>query len=385
MIQSQIEPEKPKKYAKYKRHVAIRFAYLGWNYNGLADQPNSHPGVKTVEGEIMKALYRTSMVDSTDLKNCQFSRCGRTDKGVSGMRQVMSLKLRSVLNEQDQMNEENDSKELDYLHILNQTLPEDIRLYEVALHLPKDFDARFSCQWRRYKYYFRVEKDELDIELMNQGAQKFIGVHDFRNFCKVDGSKQITNFQRKMIKSSIEPVKNQEGLYCFDLTGTAFLWHQVRSMMAILFLIGQRLESPDIVSTLLDIKAVPQRPVYEMASDIPLIFYDCAYSSDIVWKSFKTEQSTKRLNSHVYDLWYDYEMKYQVASTMSSIISESVHPPYSTAPVISRKKKGHGGSRVNLIIGNGVGKTFTKYTPLMEREKLEPPDVINAKWLKKHS
>lgn len=37
------------------RHVAIRFAYVGWNYSGLAVQIND-PKLATVEGEILKAM-----------------------------------------------------------------------------------------------------------------------------------------------------------------------------------------------------------------------------------------------------------------------------------------------------------------------------------------
>lgn len=35
-------------------------------------------------------------------------------------------------------------------------------------------------------------------------------------------------------------------LWFMRIKGSAFLWHQVRCMVAVLFLIGQGLESPDV-------------------------------------------------------------------------------------------------------------------------------------------
>jgi hypothetical protein len=66
-------------------------------------------------------------------------------------------------------------------------------------------------------------------------------------------------------------------IYSFNLHGSAFLWHQVRHMVAILFLIGQGLESPSIIPELLDISKNPCKPLYEMASDAPLVLWDCIF------------------------------------------------------------------------------------------------------------
>ncbi len=47
----------------------------------------------------------------------------------------------------------------------------------------------------------------------------------------------------------------------------SFLYHQVRCMMAVLFLIAKGLEQPEIVSTLLDIEATPRKPLYDLADE----------------------------------------------------------------------------------------------------------------------
>ena len=62
-------------------------------------------------------------------------------------------------------------------------------------------------------------------------------------------------------------------------TVALFLWHQVRCMVAILFLVGQGLEDPAIVNALLDVEGNEHigRPQYEMADDGPLVLWDCRF------------------------------------------------------------------------------------------------------------
>ena len=50
---------------------------------------------------------------------------------------------------------------------------------------------RFSAQYRQYKYFIFQRHSiaggtaSLDIERMREAARHFVGEHDFRNFCKV--------------------------------------------------------------------------------------------------------------------------------------------------------------------------------------------------------
>jgi tRNA pseudouridine(38-40) synthase len=72
------------------RRVALRVAYQGWDFRGVAAQGDTD---ETIEGELFKALVRVRMIES--VKTCNFSRSGRTDKGVSAFEQVFALDLRS--------------------------------------------------------------------------------------------------------------------------------------------------------------------------------------------------------------------------------------------------------------------------------------------------
>lgn len=362
-------PEKAVKVAKemdfskvHTRRVAIRFAYLGWNYHGLAFQKAGH---RTVEGEIISAFHKTKCIPSIDPVQCNFSRCGRTDADVSAMAQVISLDLRSVVPKDCQTDPDYDKKELNYLKILNSHLPADILAYQICLRPPPEFDARFSCISRHYHYYFNGA--HLNLEAMQEAAKLLVGEHDFRNFCKIDGSKQITNFNRRIISSEILKQDVESGLHYLSLRGKAFLWNQVRSIMAVLFLIGQGLEQPPIIRTLLDTKATPQRPAYEVAWGVPLVLYNCEFPP----MDWLTSGYTSLEPLH--NVWHEMLQKQAIALSMLS----------SVRPFASPLTPDELGSRINT--GQGIGKRSARYTKLMNRPLSESPETVNKKWIEKKS
>lgn len=57
------------------------------------------------------------------------------------------------------------------------------------------------------------------------------------------------------------------------------------SMMAILFMVGKRLEDPTIVNQLLDVSSKEGRPTYLMASEIPLCLVDSEYIVPLSWRT----------------------------------------------------------------------------------------------------
>ncbi|RKP30278.1 tRNA pseudouridine synthase [Metschnikowia bicuspidata] len=369
------EPVKKRKFdfARFTtRFVAFRFAYLGWNYNGLNYQQGPTP-LPTVEQEILEAMATARLITSADPAACDFSRCGRTDKGVSALNQVISLTVRSSLAPENHAKKEMDAQELPYIAILNSLLPTDIRITAVCLHPPPGFDARFSCRYRHYKYLFR--QDGLEIARMLQAAAMYEGTHDFRNFCKVDGSKQITNHVREVYSAQI--VHHCDDFYVFDLKGSAFLWHQVRCMIAVLFLVGQKLEEPTIVQDLLDVTKFPGKPAYAMASDVPLVLYDCVFP-EMEWLTLENDFGGKHTQKLRKDyglfngLLLDYELKANVARMMAATYLQSSEVGYAS----------EGGA---MNIGDGVGRPFKKYIPLAKRELGESVAEINRKHREKKS
>lgn len=47
-------------------------------------------------------------------------------------------------------------------------------------------------------------------------------------------------------------------MYVISIKGKAFLWHQIRCIMHVLFLIGQSKEEPDVVKELLNVDKNPR-------------------------------------------------------------------------------------------------------------------------------
>ncbi|KAM5245721.1 tRNA pseudouridine(38/39) synthase [Ctenodactylus gundi] len=314
-----------------RRHVALRIAYLGWEYQGFASQENTN---NTIEEKLFEALTKTRLIESRQTSN--YHRCGRTDKGVSAFGQVISLDLRSQFprvkdsEDTDVKDEANDAaKEIRYTHILNRVLPPDIRVLAWAPVEPS-FSARFSCLERTYRYFFPCA--DLDIETMNYAAQKLVGTHDFRNLCKMDVANGVINFQRTILSAQVQLVGQSIGegrwqepfqLCQFEVTGQAFLYHQVRCMMAILFLIGQGMEKPEIIDELLNVEKNPQKPQYSMAVEFPLVLHDCKFEN-VKWIY---DQEVQEFNvTHLQQLWANHAVKSHMLYNMLQGLDSVVLP-----------------------------------------------------------
>nr|XP_048332312.1 tRNA pseudouridine(38/39) synthase isoform X1 [Ziziphus jujuba var. spinosa] len=263
-----------------KRYVALKIMYFGQRFYGFASEAQMDP---TVESEIFGALEKTRLLVG-DKKESQYSRCGRTDKGVSSVGQVIALFVRSKLKgtlpnhekSSEFVSKEQYEGEIDYVRVLNRVLPSDIRVLGWC-PVPVGFSARFSCLSREYKYFFWEEN--LNISAMENAGKRLIGEHDFRNFCKMDAV-NVHNYRRHISSFAVSPYDvrfDGNQLWAFEIKGSAFLWHQVRCMVAVLFLIGQGFESPDVIDALLDTTKTPRKPQYIMASEIPLVLQSCEF------------------------------------------------------------------------------------------------------------
>ncbi|KAL4087528.1 hypothetical protein PRIC1_013418 [Phytophthora ramorum] len=277
------------------RAVAVKFLYLGEKYAGFARQDHMP---ETVERYLLEALVRSKLIENVD--DAGYSRCGRTDRGVSAFGQVVALRMRSNLpataellsapsiddvrpGEKFQVRlttgEIKTLTEVDYASHMNRALPADIRVYSVASCRP-EFNARFDCKARMYRYFF-VRRD-LDIEKMRTAAQYLVGKHDFRNFCRIDPNCHV--YERNVRSFEIVECPGQRAedpsqqMYRCEVFGRAFLWHQVRCMVEVLFLIGSDREEPSIIPQLLDIAQTPRKPQYDMASDLPLVLHECYFA-----------------------------------------------------------------------------------------------------------
>ncbi|CAO2650130.1 Nn.00g014220.m01.CDS01 [Neocucurbitaria sp. VM-36] len=509
--------------SKYStRLIALKFAYLGQKYNGFEHHKNNSTPLPTIEEELWKALVKTRLInpiptqghtadynridrktfDAWDREGadvnwdgCEYSKCGRTDRGVSAFGQVIGVRVRSnkplpppqptqpagdsqEIDQQDgasllstdddrqaPLRPFNDlSDELPYIQLLNRVLPPDIRIYAWCPNPPPNFSARFSCKERRYKYFFTnpcfapvpastglystsannehlMREGWLDIDAMKQGCRELIGLHDFRNFCKIDASKQLTNFNRRIFHADIEEVsplsvpsflshtalsspallKEEPKMYAFTLHGSAFLWHQVRSIVAILFLVGQGLESPSLIPSLLDIASNPTRPKYEMASDAPLVLWDCIFPHESeVQSSEERERGYEDRLDWVYvgdeggvepkskglgkkggessmgrgkwgrggvidDVWEVWRGN-RIDETLSGLLLDKIAGQGRStleAELDGEQKVGIAKGGPRIFDGGDIGRAKGNYAPVLQRERQEPVEVVNERYLKR--
>eukprot|EP00804_Cyclotella_cryptica_P006905 CCRYP_007051-RA/>CCRYP_007051-RA protein AED:0.21 eAED:0.21 QI:84/1/1/1/1/1/2/1163/687 len=194
--------------------------------------------------------------------------------------------------------------EYDYPRILNNILPSSIRILGWC-PVSSDFSARFSCYQRTYRYFF--PRRNLDLAAMAKGLQHMMGRHDFRNLCKMN-CEQVYNFERVLVGGKVvspqivysvseDAVATQDtpqtaplcdrDMCHVEISGQAFLWHQIRCIMSILFQVGRQLESPNIVKELLDIRTNPAKPSYDMASENALVLQECSFANLTLGRSVK--------------------------------------------------------------------------------------------------
>jgi tRNA pseudouridine38/39 synthase len=461
-------PIDPSRY--HTRFIALKLAYLGKNYGGFEYQPTTN--LPSIESELWSALVRSCLVYPTkddngatvDFSGCEYAKCGRTDRGVSAFGQVISLRVRSsrpmeglaprkAKTEADVTGDvkmtdagqavpekapqpqppKPDPKtwdpikdELQYVKMLNKLLPPDIRVLAWCPAPPPDFSARFSCTERQYRYFFtqpafaplRQSPDStsppqgwLDIEAMRTAAQSFVGGHDFRNFCRVDGSKQLTNFRREMFEVDIVEVddvastfpyitgpefdwptatKKADGttqaapkVYSFNVRGSAFLWHQIRHMISVLFMVGQGYEKPSIVKELLDVEKNPRRPNYTMADEVPLVLWDCIFPEgedksralNWVYESDDTKFAPGGLADTLWATWRHHKMDEMLANRLLDLVTNTKTKDGSTGP---GNPANASGSR--MYFGGSTVKQGGRYFPIMTRQLTPSPDEINTHW-----
>lgn len=329
-----------------KRYVALKVMYFGKRFYGFSSEAQMEP---SVESELFKALETTRLLVG-DKKESQYSRCGRTDKGVSSVGQVIALFLRSKLkmsgvnngSSGEFVSEEQLEGEIDYVRVINRELPSDIRILGWC-PVPVDFHARFSCSGREYRYFFW--KENLNISAMENAGTKLVGEHDFRNFCKMDAANVHTYMRRiTMFEIYATDVRYEDNqLWVIKIRGRAFLWHQVRCMVAVLFSIGKGLESPDVIDMLLDTNRIPRKPQYVMASEAPLVLQSCEFEN---LKFICSSDSGKALHAHLVNECKIFQLQtaifHEAILNCVPLLHDQSLPPIqeSKPPIHGSKKKG---------------------------------------------
>lgn len=183
---------------------------------------------KSVQGKLYEAAANVFKGERIEIYGS-----GRTDAGVHALRQVAHLDVKTML-----------APEIIRIKI-NDDLPADINLLEVEKTDPK-FHARYDAKSRIYLYQVARRrtsfgknfvwwiKDQLNFEKMNNASKLFVGMHDFVSFADKDDDEKST----KVLIENVQ-LKEEGDLILIRITGSHFLWKQVRRMVGTLVEVGR--------------------------------------------------------------------------------------------------------------------------------------------------
>ncbi|WP_067149326.1 tRNA pseudouridine synthase A [Pseudotamlana agarivorans] len=232
-----------------KFFYVFNIQYLGYRFHGWQKQPD----VKTLHLMVDRTL--NYILEGKPFKSLS---SGRTDAMVSAECAAFELFLQEPIEDQEA-----------FLELFNYNLPQDIRALSI-----REVDAKFNIinnsKIKEYLYLFTYgEKchpfcapimttilDDLDIELMKEGAKLFEGEHYVRSYCYKPTDNGI--YTREIL--TCELVENTiytanyfpKQSYILRVRGKGFMRNQIRLMMGTLIDLGKgKLSLEDIRVSLL--------------------------------------------------------------------------------------------------------------------------------------
>ncbi|MCS6947170.1 MAG: tRNA pseudouridine(38-40) synthase TruA [Steroidobacteraceae bacterium] len=207
------------------QRIAIGLEYDGTGYCGWQRQPT----VPTLEATVVAALSRVA--DEPLTLVC----AGRTDAGVHALCQVVHFDTSARRTRRA------------WMLGANTYLPRDVRVLW-ARPVPLHFHARFSAEWRQYRYLILSRPspsallreraawvvDRLDLRAMRRAARYLLGEHDFATF-------RSAECQSRSTRRSIERLEvERDGDYIVvTVRANAFLHHMARNLVGLLLAIGR--------------------------------------------------------------------------------------------------------------------------------------------------
>ena len=228
--------------------------YAGTRYSGWQIQKNA----RTVQGEIDRAVR-----EATGRKDFELYGSGRTDAGVHALAQVAHLELYTSL-----------APEL-LRRQINDELPADIHIRAID-KAPHKFHARHAAVSRVYLYqisrrrtafakpYVWWVRDALDVSVMREAAQVFLGMKDFAAFTDDDPEEKST----RVLVERLEIVE-AGALILVRVQGSHFLWKMVRRVVGVLAAVGRGDLRPGDAVRLLDDRAPLPRGMTPAALTAP--------------------------------------------------------------------------------------------------------------------
>lgn len=226
---------------KYKYKLTL--AYDGTQYSGWQIQPNAISIQEILQDKLEILLKKRATVVGS----------GRTDAGVHAMGQVAHFRH---------------DDELDLFKILaslNGLLPRDIRVKKIEA-VSGDFHARFSAINKEYHYHLNLHfvqdpfnrlyswhlPEKIDLDLLQECAQLFVGTHDFTSFANEAKAGATARNPIRTIKK-IDMVPEREGIR-LEFEAGSFLYKMVRNLTGMIIEVAKGKRDLSEVSEILAAK-----------------------------------------------------------------------------------------------------------------------------------
>ncbi|RKY74070.1 MAG: tRNA pseudouridine(38-40) synthase TruA [Candidatus Latescibacterota bacterium] len=204
------------------RNIKLTVEYDGTDFSGWQVQPEARTVQQTVEQSLQELLSESISLVSA----------ARTDAGVHALGQVANFHTHSTLPPET------------IKVALNSLLPRDVVIRQ-AEEVEPEFHARFSADWKRYRYRIAKRKKaigrhycwylryELDVERMRQASSILAGTYDFTSFCS-------SNSETKTHICRVMECQWQEGEDIdFEIQADRFLQHMVRIIVGTMVEVGR--------------------------------------------------------------------------------------------------------------------------------------------------
>ena len=220
------------------RRVRLTVAYDGAAFHGFA----SNVGVATVQGTLERSLARVLRRPEVAITGA-----GRTDTGVHAWGQVVTFDAPLTTD-------------LGRLQRSDNGMCGPAVVVREAAWAADDFDARFSAQWRHYRYTvlntpwpspFLTStawhvSEPLDLAALRLACDPFVGEHDFSSFCKrpkpmlqrdpdAEPWPEVS-LVRRVLRAEWHDVG--DGMLRFEIRANAFCHNMVRSIVGTIVEVG---------------------------------------------------------------------------------------------------------------------------------------------------